>query len=59
MGQANVRRWSDEIRDLLIEHDAFGVEEFPTHRLSLDEAPHAYEIFQKKEDNAFKIVLKP
>ncbi|MDB5186814.1 MAG: Alcohol dehydrogenase GroES domain protein [Candidatus Saccharibacteria bacterium] len=59
MGQANVRRWSDEIRDLLIENDAFGVEEFPTHRLSLDEAPHAYEIFQKKEDNAFKIVLKP
>jgi threonine dehydrogenase-like Zn-dependent dehydrogenase len=59
MGQANVRRWSDEIRDLLIEHDAFGVEEFPTHRLALEEAPHAYDIFQKKEDNAFKIVLKP
>lgn len=59
MGQANVRRWSDEIRDLLIEHDAFGVEEFPTHQLPLDEAPHAYDIFQKKEDNAFKIVLKP
>lgn len=59
MGQANVRRWSDDILKLLQEGDAFGVEEFPTHKLSLDEAPHAYEIFQKKEDNAFKIVLKP
>lgn len=59
MGQANVRRWSDELRELLIDHDVFGVEGFPTHRLSLDDAPHAYEIFQKKEDGAFKIVLKP
>lgn len=59
MGQANVRHWSDEIRALLIDDNAFGVEEFPTHRMALDEAPHAYEIFQKKEDNAFKIILKP
>jgi threonine dehydrogenase-like Zn-dependent dehydrogenase len=25
----------------------------------LDEAPHAYEIFQKKQDGAFKILLQP
>lgn len=30
-----------------------------THRLPLAEAPHAYEIFQKKEDNCIKVVLQP
>jgi threonine dehydrogenase-like Zn-dependent dehydrogenase len=30
-----------------------------THRLPLADAPHAYEIFQKKEDGAFKILLTP
>ena len=30
-----------------------------THRLSLDEAPHGYEIFKHKKDNCIKIVLKP
>ncbi|HEV7298085.1 MAG TPA: zinc-dependent alcohol dehydrogenase [Tepidisphaeraceae bacterium] len=30
-----------------------------THRLPLDQAPHAYEIFQKKADNCIKVVLKP
>ncbi len=59
MGQANVRRWSDELRDLLVSGDTFGVEGFPSHRLPLVEASHAYDIFQKKEDGAFKIVLKP
>lgn len=59
MGQANVKRWSGEILELLQNDDAFGVEEFATHSLSLDEAAHAYEIFQKKQDGAIKIVLKP
>lgn len=59
MGQANVRHWSDEIRDLLVADDIFGVEDFATHRLPLDDAPHAYEIFQQKQDGAVKIVLKP
>jgi threonine dehydrogenase-like Zn-dependent dehydrogenase len=30
-----------------------------THRMSLDEAPEAYEIFKKKEDNCIKVVLRP
>jgi len=59
MGQANVRRWTDEIKELLVAGNAFGVEEFSTHQLPLSEAPHAYDIFQKKEDGAVKIVLKP
>jgi threonine dehydrogenase-like Zn-dependent dehydrogenase len=60
MGQANVKRWIDDILPLLSDHeDPLGVDSFATHHLPLDEAPHAYEIFQKKEDNAFKILLKP
>jgi threonine dehydrogenase-like Zn-dependent dehydrogenase len=60
MGQANVKRWIDDILPLLSEdEDPLGVDSFATHHLSLAEAPHAYEIFQKKEDNAFKILLKP
>jgi threonine dehydrogenase-like Zn-dependent dehydrogenase len=35
------------------------VEDLATHRLPLDEAPHAYEIFQKKQDGAIKILLEP
>jgi threonine dehydrogenase-like Zn-dependent dehydrogenase len=60
MGQANVRRWIDDILPLLEgDDDPLGVDDFATHHLPLDEAPHAYEIFQKKQDDAFKILLKP
>jgi len=60
MGQANVKRWIDELMPLLSgDGDPLGVETFATHHLPLDQAPHAYEIFQKKQDNAFKILLKP
>jgi threonine dehydrogenase-like Zn-dependent dehydrogenase len=60
MGQANVKRWIDEILPLLSgEQDPLGVEDYATHHVPLEEAPHAYEIFQKKEDGAFKILLKP
>jgi threonine dehydrogenase-like Zn-dependent dehydrogenase len=30
-----------------------------THKLPLDEAPHGYEIFQKKQDGAIKVLLEP
>jgi threonine dehydrogenase-like Zn-dependent dehydrogenase len=59
MGQANVKRWVDDIMPLLTDDDPLGVEEFATHRLPLDEAPHAYEIFQKKEEGAIKVLLEP
>jgi S-(hydroxymethyl)glutathione dehydrogenase/alcohol dehydrogenase len=36
-----------------------GVEGFATHRLPLEEGPHGYEIFQKKEDGAIKVLLQP
>jgi threonine dehydrogenase-like Zn-dependent dehydrogenase len=59
MGQANVKRWVDDIMTLLLDGDPLGVEGFATHRLPLEEGPHGYEIFQKKEDNAIKVLLQP
>ena len=59
MGQANVRRWTDEILPLLTDDDPLGVDGFATHRLPLDQAPHAYDTFQKKQDGAVKILLQP
>jgi threonine dehydrogenase-like Zn-dependent dehydrogenase len=59
MGQAHVKRWVDDILPLLTDEDPLGTQDFATHRLPLDEAPHAYEIFQKKQDGAIKILLRP
>jgi S-(hydroxymethyl)glutathione dehydrogenase/alcohol dehydrogenase len=59
MGQANVKKWVDDIMPLLTDADPLGVDTFATHTLPLSDAPHAYEIFQKKKDGAVKIVLKP
>jgi threonine dehydrogenase-like Zn-dependent dehydrogenase len=59
MGQANVLRWVPEIMPLLLDGDPLGAETFASHHLPLDEAPSAYETFQKKEDGCFKVVLQP
>ena len=60
MGQANVRSWTDDILRLLDQDDdVLGVESFATHHLPLEEAPDAYETFQKKQDGAIKIVFRP
>jgi len=59
MGQANVKRWVDEILPLLQDGDPLAVDDLATHRLPLEEAPHAYEMFQKKENGAIKILLQP
>jgi len=60
MGQANVRRWIDDLLPLVTgDEDPLGVDDFATHHLPLDQAPHAYEIFQRKQDGAFKILLQP
>ena len=59
MGQANVRHWAPEIMPLLEDGDPLGVDSFHTHHLPLDSGPQAYEMFQKKEDGAVKVLLKP
>ncbi|MFF2405030.1 zinc-dependent alcohol dehydrogenase [Streptomyces goshikiensis] len=59
IGQANVWRWVDEILPLLSDGDPLGVDDFATHRLPLEQAPDAYEMFQKKQDGAVKVLFSP
>jgi threonine dehydrogenase-like Zn-dependent dehydrogenase len=59
MGQANVKRWVPEILPLLTDDDPLGVDGFATHRLSLNDAPRAYETFQKKQSGMVKVILRP
>ncbi|MEV6734242.1 MULTISPECIES: zinc-dependent alcohol dehydrogenase [unclassified Streptomyces] len=59
MGQANVRRWVDDLMPLLTDGDPLGVEGFATHHLPLDDAPQAYADFQAKRDNMVKVLFRP
>ncbi|MCW2705619.1 MAG: fdh [Blastococcus sp.] len=59
MGQANVWRWVPDILPLLLDGDAFGVDEFATHHVPLEEAPQAYMNFREKKDGAVKVLLRP
>ncbi|MEQ4715706.1 zinc-dependent alcohol dehydrogenase [Nonomuraea sp. B19D2] len=60
MGQAHVRRWTSALMPLLTdETDPLGVMDLATHRMPLEQAPMAYEMFQKKSDGAVKILLQP
>ncbi|KQX74747.1 alcohol dehydrogenase catalytic domain-containing protein [Aeromicrobium sp. Root472D3] len=60
MGQANVKNWIDDLLPLAEDSsDPLGLESFATHHLTLEEAPAAYEMFQKKQDGAIKVLFKP
>jgi threonine dehydrogenase-like Zn-dependent dehydrogenase len=60
MGQCHVKRWIEEILPVVMaDGDRLQLESFASHRLPLTEAPEAYEMFQKKQDRCFKVVLKP
>jgi threonine dehydrogenase-like Zn-dependent dehydrogenase len=60
MGQAHVKRWIPDLLPLVSgDDDPLGTEDLATHVVPLAEAPHAYEIFQKKEDGAIKVLLTP
>ncbi|GLY05295.1 zinc-dependent alcohol dehydrogenase [Actinoplanes sp. NBRC 101535] len=60
MGQAHVKRWVDDIMPLLTgDDDPLGVDDLVTHRMPLDEAPEAYEMFKNKQEGCIKVVLKP
>ena len=60
MGQANVKRWIDDLMPLVSDDaDPLGVMDLATHKVPIDEAPHAYEIFQKKQDGAIKVLIQP
>lgn len=60
MGQANIKRWVDDIMPLLVDDaDPLGTEDFATDQVALEDAPAAYEKFQKKTDGTVKVVFKP
>ena len=58
MAQVHVHRY---MRELLprIEKGQVDPRFVITHQLPLDEAPHGYRIFQRKEDGCVKVVLRP
>ena len=60
MGQAHVKRWIDDILPLVLDDaDPLGTADLATHRLPLEQGPRGYEMFQKKQDGAVKVVLQP
>ncbi|NVI90681.1 zinc-dependent alcohol dehydrogenase [Actinomadura sp. BRA 177] len=60
MGQAHVKKWIDELLPLVADDaDPLGVMDLATHRWPLEKAPQAYEMFQKKQDGAIKVLLQP
>ncbi|WP_036961265.1 zinc-dependent alcohol dehydrogenase [Promicromonospora kroppenstedtii] len=59
-GQANVRRWTDDLLPLVSDPaDPLSVLDLRTHRWPLEQAPAAYAMFQHKEDGCIKVVLDP
>ena len=58
MGQALVQVYIDQLLKLVQEKKVV-LNDIITHVLPLDQAPHAYDIFCKKEDNCLKVILKP
>ncbi|MDB4991066.1 MAG: alanine acetyltransferase, partial [Myxococcaceae bacterium] len=58
MGQATVHNFIDELMEM-VRSGRMKADDIISHRLPIVEAPHGYEIFNKKEDNCTKVVLKP
>lgn len=60
MGQCHVRRWTDELYEMVSgAEDVLGLEDLATHRVPLEQAPEMYETFKHKRDGCIKVVLKP
>jgi S-(hydroxymethyl)glutathione dehydrogenase/alcohol dehydrogenase len=58
MGQAPVIHYMPELYQM-IKAGKLDPTDIITHRLPLEQAEHGYEIFDEKEDNCIKVVLKP
>ncbi|MFK0231153.1 alcohol dehydrogenase catalytic domain-containing protein [Streptomyces sp. NPDC090303] len=59
MGQADVRRWVEDLMPLLTDDDPLGVDGFATHHLPLEDAATAYADFQAKENHTVKVLFTP
>ena len=58
MGQTHVHRYLPRLLEH-IQNGAIDPTFVITHRLGLEEAPEAYDIFKQKQENCIKVVLKP
>jgi len=58
MGQVHVHSYMRKLLPL-VEEGKIDPSEIISHRVSLDDAAEAYRLFNEKEDNAVKFVLKP
>jgi threonine dehydrogenase-like Zn-dependent dehydrogenase len=60
MGQCHVRRWTEDLLDVvMLDDDVLGLEDLATHRAPLDAAPDLYRMFREKQDGCLKVVLTP
>jgi threonine dehydrogenase-like Zn-dependent dehydrogenase len=57
-GQATVHNFIDELMEMVVS-GKLKADDIISHRLPLDQAPHGYSIFNKKQENCTKIVLNP
>lgn len=58
MGQCPVHAYVDKIYQMIVQ-GRFDPTDIITHKLPLEQGSRAYEIFDKKEDNCIKVILKP
>ncbi|OAR27035.1 glutathione-dependent formaldehyde dehydrogenase [Streptomyces sp. ERV7] len=58
-GRTNVHRWSADIMSFLADDDPLGVDDFATHHLPLERAPHAYDLAERGADGAVKVLMRP
>ena len=57
LGQCPVKKYNEQLLHL-IETGRIDATKIISHTMKLDEAPKAYEIFDKKEQDVTKIILK-
>ena len=57
-GQTHVKRWTDDLLRI-IEDGLLDPSFVITHEAPLAEGPKMYRVFEKKQDNCIKVVLKP
>jgi threonine dehydrogenase-like Zn-dependent dehydrogenase len=58
-GQANVRRWTPDILEVLRTGDPWDAAGLVTNQAPLESAPQLYEAFKRKENGVVKVVLRP
>jgi len=57
-GQAPAQKYIDQLI-FLMQQRKITLNDIISHRLTLADAPHAYEIFSKKKDDCVKVVMTP